>query len=211
MPCSDGETDHRRQRRGAVVWRHMHPYVRERFSDAEADVLRRYFTSMDGPVFALVNLPEVVKGALFARYSRSAKSLRRLFLDEFVGDLDISGDLTVDATVGLRRAEELYDRVFLEYGDDSVAQLGGVHLACEQLLLRMRAHPLPEARAYADLMLTELRKVIPSFLKRVDLDDRGVAWSTYLATNRAAMEDIAAELFPADQSTDAAPVVQLVD
>src|SRR5437764_6351135 len=132
MPCSDGETDHRRQRRGAVVWRHMHPYVRERFSDAEADVLRRYFTSMDGPVFALVNLPEVVKGALFARYSRSAKSLRRLFLDEFVGDLDISGDLTVDATVGLRRAEELYDRIFLEYGDDSVAQLGGVHLACEQ-------------------------------------------------------------------------------
>ena len=50
----------------------------------------------------------------------------------------------------------------------------------EQLLLRMRAHPLPEARAYADLMLTELRKVIPSFLKRVDLDDRGVAWSDYL-------------------------------
>ena len=60
------------------------------------------------------------------------KSLRRLFLDEFVGDLDLTGDLTVDATVGLRRAEELYDRVFFEYGDDSVAQLGGVHLACEQ-------------------------------------------------------------------------------
>src|SRR6266699_4698577 len=114
------------------MWRRMHPYVRERFSDEEADVLRRYFTSLDGPVFALVNLPEVVKGALFARYSRSAKSLRRLFLDEFVGDLDISGDQTVDATVGLRRAEELYDRIFLEYGDDSVAQLGGVHLACEQ-------------------------------------------------------------------------------
>ena len=49
----------------------------------------------------------------------------------------------------------------------------------------MRSHPLPEARAYADLMLTELRKVIPSFLKRVDLDDRGVAWSTYLATTRS--------------------------
>src|SRR3989440_5032909 len=110
----------------------MTVYVPEDFEPDEADVLRRYFTSIDGPVFALVNLPEVVKGALFARYSRSAKSLRRLFLDEFVGDLDISGDLTVDATVGLRRAEELYDRIFLEYGDDSVAQLGGVHLACEQ-------------------------------------------------------------------------------
>src|SRR6185369_11586279 len=47
-------------------------------------------------------------------------------------DLDLTGDLTVDATIGLKRAEELYDRVFFEYGDDSVAQLGGVHLACEQ-------------------------------------------------------------------------------
>src|SRR6185369_12375301 len=66
------------------------------------------------------------------RYSRTHKSLRRLFLDEFVADLDLTGDLTVDATVGLKRAEALYERVFLEYGDDSVAQLGGVHLACEQ-------------------------------------------------------------------------------
>ena len=39
----------------------------------------------------------------------------------------------------------------------------------------MRSHPLPEARGYADLMLSELRKVIPSFLKRVDLD-RPRAW-----------------------------------
>ena len=109
----------------------MH-YVAEQFTPEEAAILRPYFTNLDGPVFALVNLPEVVKGALFARYSRSPKSLRRLFLDEFVGELDISGDQTIDATVGLRRAEELYDRVFFEYGDDSVAQLGGVHLACEQ-------------------------------------------------------------------------------
>jgi hypothetical protein len=108
------------------------PFATETFTSDEADVLRPYFTNLDQPVFALVNLPEVVKGALFARYSRSAKSLRRLFLDEFVGDLDTSGDTSVDATVGLKRAEELYSRVFLEYGDDSVAQLGGVHLACEQ-------------------------------------------------------------------------------
>src|SRR2546430_8123240 len=110
----------------------MTVYVPEEFTSEEGDVLRRYFTNLDGPVFALVNLPEVVKGALFARYSRTHKSLRRLFLDEFVGELDMSGDLTVDATIGLKRAEELYDRVFFEYGDDSVAQLGGVHLACEQ-------------------------------------------------------------------------------
>src|SRR5207253_5758583 len=60
------------------------------------------------------------------------KSLRRLFLDEFVGDLDTEGDASIDATVGVKRAEDLYKRVFSEYGDDSVAQLGGVHLACEQ-------------------------------------------------------------------------------
>src|SRR6201996_6000123 len=110
----------------------MFPYVEETFTAEEQNILRHYVTNLDGPVCALVNLPEVVKGALFARYSRSSKSLRRLFLDEFVGDLDISGDETVDATIGLRRAEELYARVFGEYGDDSVAQLGGVHLACEQ-------------------------------------------------------------------------------
>src|ERR1700716_1362049 len=110
----------------------MSLYAAELFTADGELILRRYVTNLDLPVFALVNLPEVVKGALFARYSRSAKSLRRLFLDEFVGDLDISGDATIDATVGLRRAEELYERVFLEYGDDSVAQLGGVHLACEQ-------------------------------------------------------------------------------
>src|ERR1700676_2509821 len=107
-------------------------YATEEWTDAEAEILRRYVTNLDQPVFALVNLPEVVKGAPFARYSRSPLSLRRLFLKEFVGDLDITGDQTVDATVGLARAEELYDRVFFEYGDDSVAQLGGVHLACEQ-------------------------------------------------------------------------------
>jgi thymidylate synthase ThyX len=295
-------------------------YAVERWTDSEADVLRRYFTNLEGPVFALVNLPEVVKGALFARYSRSAKSLRRLFLDEFVGDLDISGDHGIDATVGLARAEELYDRVFFEYGDDSVAQLGGVHLACEQasnvltkvlewgrlmsymekstryvaydsrlpngryryyrdtdildsplgaryvgdmdrlfdaygellpimqsyfgaqhpksvddsdfvwrqsirakafdalrgmlpaaatsnlgiyasgqayeaLLIRMRAHPMPEARAYADLILEELRKVIPSWVKRVDVADRGIAHSEYLETNADAMESLAYDLF----------------
>ena len=287
----------------------MFPYAVETFSAEEEDVLRRYVTNLDKPVFALVNLPEVVKGALFARYSRSPKSLRRLFLDEFVGELDITGDATVDATVGLKRAEELYEKVFFEYGDDSVAQLGGVHLACEQasnvltkvlergrlmayleqstryiaynqrlttghyryyrdpdlldspfgaryvgemdrmfdtygelvdeakaflsvrhprqpgdsdfvhrqavrakaldalrgllpaaslsnvgiygtgqsyeaLLLRMRSHPLPEARRYATMMLDELRKVIPSFLQRVDRPDRGGEWGAYLEGTR---------------------------
>jgi thymidylate synthase ThyX len=299
----------------------MFPYAVESYTADEEDVLRRYVTNLDRPVFALVNLPEVVKGALFARYSRSPKSLRRLFLDEFVGELDISGDASVDATVGLKRAEELYEKVFFEYGDDSVAQLGGVHLACEQasnvltkvlewgrlmayleqstryigynqrlttghyryyrdpgllvsplgaryvgemdrmfdtygellkeaqewlaarhprragdsdfvhrqavrakaldalrgllpaaslsnvgiygtgqsyemLLLRMRTHPLPEARTYADLILEELRKVIPSFLERVDRPDRGGAWSAYLDRTRQQTAALVEELFP---------------
>ncbi|MCC6435407.1 MAG: FAD-dependent thymidylate synthase [Acidimicrobiales bacterium] len=312
-------------------------YVAEEFSASERDILRRYFTNLDGPVFALVNLPEVVKGALFARYSRSPKSLRRLFLDEFVGELDISGDDTIDATIGVKRAEELYDRVFLEYGDDSVAQLGGVHLACEQasnlltkllewgrlmsyleqstryiayddrlggrfryhrdealvgsdlgtryvadmdrlfevyaellgamqehfrrqipkapqdsdfvhrsairakaldavrgvlpagslsnvgvygsgqayeaLVLRLRANPLPEAQGYAELMMTELRKVIPSFLRRLDLPERGGVWAEYLASTRAATEELAERLFPVTgegAATDE-PTVRLVD
>lgn len=312
----------------------MTAYVPEDFTSEEADVLRRYFTNLDGPVFALVNLPEVVKGALFARYSRSPKSLRRLFLDEFVGDLDVTGDATIDATVGLRRAEDLYEKVFFEYGDDSVAQLGGVHLACEQasnlltkvlewgrlmsyleqstryiaydariggryryyrdplllgsplgtryvgdmdrlfdtyaelveavtehvrattpkhgtdsdfvyrqatrakaldavrgvlpaasisnvgiygtgqafeaLLLRMRSHPLHEARHYAELMLHELRKVIPSFLRRVDLPDRGGAWSEYLATTRDATAAVTERLFAAS-TPEPVPEVVLTD
>ncbi len=309
----------------------MTVYAPEDFTSEETEILRRYFTNLDGPVFALVNLPEVVKGALFARYSRSPKSLRRLFLDEFVGDLDLSGDLGVDATVGLARAEELYEKVFFEYGDDSVAQLGGVHLACEQasnvltkilewgrlasyleqstryiaydarlagryrfyrdldilnsrfgtryvgdmdrmfdsysllaekvtehvraaipreasdsdfvyrqatrakaldavrgalpaaslsnvgiyasgqayeaMLIRMRSHPLPEARHYADLMLGELRKVIPSFLKRVDLEDRGGKWSEYLETTRDETRSIVLDMFSQEPVDRAAPVV----
>ena len=309
----------------------MFPYAVESFSAEESDVLRRYFTNLDQPVFALVNLPEVVKGALFARYSRSHKSLRRLFLDEFLGELDISGDASVDATVGLKRAEELYEKVFFEYGDDSVAQLGGVHLACEQasnvltkvlewgrlmayleqstryiayndrmatghyryfrdpglldsplgaryvgdmdrmfdtygellveaqswlaarhprqegdsdfvhrqavkakgldalrgllpagslsnvgiygtgqsyemLLLRMRSHPLPEARGYADMMLEELRKVIPSFLQRVARPDRGGVWGEYLTATRTDTARVVAELFPDLVSPDGDPV-----
>jgi thymidylate synthase ThyX len=283
----------------------------EQFSAHERARLLPHFTDLDGNVFALTDLPEVVKGALFARYSRSPKSLRRLWLDEFGGNVDAMGGAAV---VDTRRAEQLYEKVFVEYGDDSVAQLGGVHLAVEgasnlltkvlewgrlmayleqstryipyddkpdgrwryyvpaeltgplrdryvrvldaafttyaaclprlrdhftakfprgegdpesayrmtirakaldtlrgllpaatvsnvgiygtaqayeQLLLRMRGHPLGEVRACADAILRELRKVIPAFLKRVDAPDRGVVWSAYLAETRAAITDVA--------------------
>ncbi|MEZ5320321.1 MAG: FAD-dependent thymidylate synthase, partial [Vicinamibacterales bacterium] len=102
------------------------------FTPAERAALEPWVTNVDGPVFALTGLPETVKGALFARYSRSPKSLRRLFLDEFLGEMAEAGAAGATAGgVGQERADRLYQRVFNEYGDDSVAQLGGVHLAVE--------------------------------------------------------------------------------
>ena len=102
----------------------------ETFSDEEARRLAPYFTNTNRPVFGLTNLPETVKGALFARYSRSAKSLRRLFLDEFAEPIAaFESPSAPDA--GSSRADQLYARVLGEYGDDSVAQLGSAHVACE--------------------------------------------------------------------------------
>ncbi|MDQ6607598.1 MAG: FAD-dependent thymidylate synthase, partial [Actinomycetota bacterium] len=104
-------------------------YPVESFSDAERALLSAHVTNLDRPVFALVNLPETVKGALFARYSRYQGTLRRLFLDEFAADLPATG-AAWDGEEG-QRAAQLYERIFLGYGDDSVAQLGGAHVACE--------------------------------------------------------------------------------
>jgi thymidylate synthase ThyX len=280
------------------------------FSPEEARALAPYFTNLDRPVFVLTNLPETVKGALFARYSRSSKPLRRLFLDEFADKVSAGREAVPEGggDVGLRRAEQLYQKVFSDYGDDSVAQLGGVHLAVEDasnvltkmlewgrlmayleqstryipytdrkgdvwryhvpaeleghplraqyvqtldrafevyaawfermreyfsarhpraatdseavhraairakaldtlrgllpaatkssvgiyatgqayeaLLLRLRASRLREAHECAAMMLQELRKVIPAFLTRVDVPDRGGVWSEYLARVR---------------------------
>lgn len=291
-------------------------YHIESFTQRERAILNRYFTDIDGPVFAIRGLPEVVKGALFARYSRSPKSVKRLFLDEFVEDADlgvttIAETIDGEAAVGTKRAEGLYDRVFTQFGDDSVAQLGAAHLAVEQasnvltkvlergrlasyleqstryifydqklgdryryqtphelvehgladrftyemerlfttysevvarlvayyeelhpqqpedstfvwrstirakacddargllpaatqsnvgifasgqayeaLLLRMRANPLTEVRWFGDQMLAELRKVIPSFLNRVDVPERGGAWVRYFEEIAEAM------------------------
>ncbi len=312
-------------------------YFCEPFTPDETALLGRFFTNTTEPVFGLVNLPEVVKGALFARYSRSPKSLRRLFLDEFAAP--DSGIAAISTTMGdpeeavhLDRAEDLYTRVFTQYGDDSVAQLGAMHLACEQssnvltkvlewgrlasyleqstrymfydeplgdrfrytvppeigggslepdfrntldslfrlygtltrrstayyeslyprqpedsgfvyrstirarvcddlrgllpaatisnvgihgsgqafemLLLRMRAHPLAEVRAYADLMLTELRKMAPAFLRRVDVPDRGGEWSRYLEATASAMGRLGAEF---DAPAPNRPEVTLVE
>ena len=104
-------------------------YPIESFTEAERRALAPHFTNLDRPVFALTNLPETVKGALFARYSRYGGTLRRLYLDEFAGDAP-EGGRPFDGAEG-ERAAQLYERIFIGYGDDSVAQLGGAHLACE--------------------------------------------------------------------------------
>ncbi len=309
--------------------------VSEAFTPAERELLSRYVTDVDGDVFGLTDLPEVVKGALFARYSRSPKSVRRLLVDEFLPALDeaAKGAPLEAAALGTERAERLYEKVFSEYGDDSVAQLGGAHVALENvsnlltkriewgrlaayleqstryipyddkpngryryhrdadvmagphaeayvahldaifdiyaelvpqvldwvrrrwpqdeatsdfvyrsatkakaldllrgllpaattsnvgmfatgqsyegLLLRLRADELAEARTVGDSLLTELRKMIPSFLTRVDRPDRGGAWSSYLARTRDETRALAAELVPAEPAP--AELVTLTD
>ncbi len=113
--------------------------VSSEFNDRERLLLSRYFTNVDRSVFALRNLPDVVKGALFSRYSRTEKSLRRVLLDEFIGQPDsgftelASAEelLFSDDMVAVRRAEEFYERVLVGYGDDSVAELAGAHVAIE--------------------------------------------------------------------------------
>ena len=295
------------------------------FSAEEARALAPYFTNIDRPVFALTNLPETVKGALFARYSRSPKSLRRLFLDEFHDKVAQAGPSPGAGDYASKRAEQLYQRVFSDYGDDSVAQLGGVHLAVENasniltkqlewgrlmayleqstryipytenthgwrylvpaeldghplraqyvetldrafevyaawfermrdhftarhprteadseavhraairakaldtlrgllpaatqssvgiyatgqayeaLLLRLQSSRLKESRACAAMMLEELRKVIPAFLTRVDVPDRGGAWSNYLARVREDAADMAAQVLDGEAPDD---------
>ena len=89
------------------------------FSDSEKEVLAKHFSNVDDSVFALITPKQVDRGALMSRYSRSDKSMRRIFLDEFLQNEN--------------RGEEFYNRVLLEYGDDSVAELGEAQIAIEGL------------------------------------------------------------------------------
>jgi len=289
----------------------MQTYVEAELTTAERTVLGRHFTSIDGPVAVLTNLPDATRAALFARYSRTAKPLKRVFLDEFYQPQE---GATVAGDVGIAKASDLFSRVLSDYGDDSVAQLAGVHVSCEQvsnlltkvlergrlmgyleqstryvfygdkpggryryyrdpklldgphaalyvdaldglfdaycevfeavkaslqgplpaddaagrraaraaaldvargllpaatvsnvgifaspqayeqLILRMRSHELPEARAYAELLLAELVKVIPDFLTRLQRPERGGVWVEYRRERNQALEAAAREL-----------------
>ncbi len=110
----------------------------DQFTDQEKQLLGKFCTNVDSDVFALLNLPDVVKGTLFSRYSRSPKSLKRLLLDEFVHGTEIHvksllGEAHSDALLEIGKAEKFYERVLIQYGDDSVAELGGAHLALENI------------------------------------------------------------------------------
>jgi thymidylate synthase ThyX len=91
----------------------------DKFSEAEKKILLDHFSNTDSSVFAIITSKQVDRGALMSRYSRTDKSMRRVFLDEFLSNKN--------------RGEEFYNRVLLEYGDDSVAELGGAQIAIEGL------------------------------------------------------------------------------
>ena len=89
------------------------------FSTKEQKVLEKHFSNSNKNVFAVITPKQVDRGALMSRYSRTDKSMRKIFLDEFLKNKN--------------RGEEFYTRVLLEYGDDSVAELGGGQIAIEGL------------------------------------------------------------------------------
>jgi len=91
----------------------------DKFSIKEKKILSEHFSNVDRSVFAIITPKQVDRGALMSRYSRTDKSMRRIFLDEFLQNEN--------------RGEEFYNRVLLEYGDDSVAELGEAQIAIEGL------------------------------------------------------------------------------
>ena len=113
----------------------------ESFTPEEQELLKPFVTNLDSNVFVFTNLPEVIKGALFSRYSRSAKGLRRLLLDEFILNPEVgfqnvvsmNQGSTADQVLAIQKAQDFYDRILDGYGDDSIGELGGAHVALENI------------------------------------------------------------------------------
>jgi thymidylate synthase ThyX len=114
----------------------------EEFTESQVQVLDHFVTNTSSNVFVLRNLPEVIKGALFSRYSRSTLGLRSLLLKEFILNDDtsfssIAGKFSAAAAheqmVAIQKAQSFYDRILDGYGDDSIGELGGAHLAVENI------------------------------------------------------------------------------
>lgn len=127
----------------------------ENFTRKEIKLLKRYVTNTSDSVFVLRNLPEVIKGALFSRYSRSSLGLRSLLIKEFInneeqaafeeiaGQTDDEGDES--QFLAISKAQNFYDRILDGYGDDSIGELGGAHVAVEQVSM-LGAKVLEDAR-----------------------------------------------------------------
>lgn len=184
----------------------------ERFTEEERARLAPHFTNLDRPVFGLVNLPETVKGALFARYSRYPGTLRRLFLDEFADSVPEAA--AVEGAEG-ERAARLYETIFLGYGDDSVAQLGGAHVACEwtsNLLTKILQRPRLAAYLEQSTRYIAYDAPVAEFGYRYHRDPRfGAAYEAAMddlfATYSRLLESVsawAAERFPAAAGESAA-------
>lgn len=119
----------------------------EEFTESQLKVLEKYVTNTRGHIFVLRNLPEVIKGALFSRYSRSSLGLRSLLLKEFISNNEetsfsaIVGAQTgedeaqqlLNQSAAIKKAQNFYDRILDGYGDDSIGELGGAHLAIENV------------------------------------------------------------------------------
>src|SRR5438067_1349220 len=127
----------------------------------------------------------------FETYSRWLEPLQEFYRSAFPKDPQDS-DFVYRMSIRAKACDTL--RGILPAATRSNVGIYATGQAYEQLLLRMRANPLTEVRAYADLMLTELRKVIPAFLTRVDREDRGGAWSRYLQETRERTESVAKSL-----------------
>ncbi|MGE3955062.1 MAG: FAD-dependent thymidylate synthase [Parachlamydiales bacterium] len=111
----------------------------ESFTEEQEKLLHHFVTSTTSNIFSLRNLPEVIKGALFSRYSRSTLGLRTLLLKEFIQNeetafREIVGVQENDSQLlAIKKAQNFYDRILDGYGDDSIGELGGAHLAIEQI------------------------------------------------------------------------------
>lgn len=119
----------------------------EEFTPEQKRVLERFFSNTDSNIFVLRNLPEVIKGAMFSRYSRTTLGLRSLLLKEFISTEDLAFDTIVgsggdgiEQAVAIQKAQDFYDRILDGYGDDSIGELGGAHLALENISMLAAKH-----------------------------------------------------------------------
>src|SRR3990167_994130 len=129
----------------------------EEFSESQLKIIEKYVTNSSSNIFVLRNLPEVIKGALFSRYSRSSLGLRTLLLKEFILNEETAFSLITgqneekvkedieDQSVAIKKAQNFYDRILDGYGDDSIGELGGAHLALENISM-IAAKALEDAR-----------------------------------------------------------------